>query len=163
MGSVSSAASTNASGMADVIQFLSNSGSPLLSAGLSSSQVQSILQNASPSDVVQLSDQAMQLQEMDNLFGSPDASQTAGLFSSPSPTSSSSTLDNILASLTGSSTAATPSSSAGSASSASDSSTSSLATQMASYQSELQTEALQAMFGTDPNSGTSGTSLDVLG
>jgi hypothetical protein len=75
-------------GLADVLSILSNSASPALSSLLSSSKVQSALQNASPADLVELSDQALQLQTVDSLFGAPSAA-------SPNKT-----LDNIVANLT---------------------------------------------------------------
>jgi hypothetical protein len=139
--------------MNDIIQRLSSPDSPLLSAGLSSSQIHSVLQDASPSDVVQLSNQALQLQEVDNLFGASDTSQTAGLFSASSTSSPSATLDSILASL--------PAGSDSTTSNTSEGSTSSLASQVASYQSELQAEETQALFGT-VSTGVSGASLNVL-
>src|SRR5579863_1109656 len=64
-------------GIADLFQLLSNTGSASVSSPLSSPALQSALQNASPSDVVQLSLQALQLQDVSSLFGSPGSSQTA--------------------------------------------------------------------------------------
>jgi hypothetical protein len=141
-------------GVADLLQILSTAGSPSLSSVLSSSSVQSALTNASPADLVQLSDQALQLQVANGLFGSPDPSQTAGLFSGASPYNPSTILDNLLTSLyspsSGSTTAGTPTSPA-----------SSTANQLAIYQSELQSEQAQALLGTDTTAGTSGT-LNLL-
>jgi hypothetical protein len=68
-------------GVADVLQILSGAGSASLSSVLSSSSVQAALENASPGDIVQLSQQALQLQEAGLLFGSPGASQTVADFS----------------------------------------------------------------------------------
>jgi hypothetical protein len=59
-------------GLADLMQALSNAGSPLAST-LSSPAVQSALENASPADIVKLSDQALALQETDTLFGISDS------------------------------------------------------------------------------------------
>ena len=64
MGTV---ASTSA-GIADLLQTLSNAGSPLAST-LSSPALKSALQNGSPADIVKLSDEALQLQETEGLFG----------------------------------------------------------------------------------------------
>ena len=61
MGSVSS---TNP-GVADLLQTLSKVGSPLAS----SSKDVSALEKASPADLVQLSTAAMQLENVDTLFG----------------------------------------------------------------------------------------------
>jgi hypothetical protein len=111
MSSVASTNSTINPGLADVLNILSNSASTALSSLLSSSKVQSALQNASPADLVQLSDQALQLQAVDSLFGNPDTSQTVGLFGASPATSPTTTLDDIVANLTqpasGSTTAGT--------------------------------------------------------
>jgi hypothetical protein len=64
------------SGLADLIKALSNTGSASVSSSLSSAGVQSALQNANPRDVVHLSLAAQQLQEVNGLFGSNNASQT---------------------------------------------------------------------------------------
>jgi hypothetical protein len=71
-------ASTN-TGIANWMQILSSAATPAVSSLLSSSAVQAGIAKASPVDIVQLSDQALQLQEADGLFGSADAgtSQTA--------------------------------------------------------------------------------------
>jgi hypothetical protein len=66
---MSSVASTNSTGVSDILQILSNSGSAVFSGALSTSQVQSTLKNASPSDIAQISEQAIQLQQTDTLFG----------------------------------------------------------------------------------------------
>jgi hypothetical protein len=133
-------------GVADLLQILSNSGSSSLSSTLSSSRIQSALQDSSPGDLVQLSDQALQLQVASGLFGSLDPPQTAGLFSTAANPSSSATLDNLLASLSSSSPGSTP-----------------LADQLAIYRGELQAEQTQALLGTGTTDGTSGTLLNVLG
>jgi hypothetical protein len=87
-------------GVSDLLQILSNAGSPSLTSALSSKNIQSALQAASPADIVQLSDQAVQLQVANSLFASADPSQTDGLFSALSPPSSSSALlDNLLTKL----------------------------------------------------------------
>jgi hypothetical protein len=139
-------------GVADLLQVLSRAGSPSLSSALSSPSVQSALQNASPADLVQLSDQALKLQVANDLFGSPDPSQTSGLFSDSSSSSSSATLDNLLTSLysssPGSTAAGTPTSTAN---------------QLAIYQSESQSQQAQALFGTATTAATSGTLVNVLG
>src|SRR5579862_9913058 len=117
MGSV--AATSN--GLSDLLQTLTNENSPLLST-LSSPTVQAALENAPASDIVEISDQALQLQTADALFG---ISNTAA-----SPTES---LFSALAS-------------AGSSSSSS-STGSSLADQLAAYQGNQQVQETQALFG----------------
>ena len=104
MGSVAST-----SGLNYLTQELSSSSSPLLAAGLTSSQIQSALAKASPSDVAELSEQAIELQNVTTLFGALDGLETttspatllnsiAGSLSSSTP---SSTLSSELAAYTG--------------------------------------------------------------
>ena len=64
-------------GIADLSQLLSSTGSASISSALSSPKVQSALQTAPPGDIVQLSRQAVQLQEVSGLFGNSGSSQTA--------------------------------------------------------------------------------------
>jgi hypothetical protein len=97
MSSISSVSS--AAGLSDLMQMLSASAPPAVSSLLSSTSVQTALAKSSPADIVQLSDQAMQLQMVSGLFGgSGAASQTsngqdtmANLFASIFSPSSSST------------------------------------------------------------------------
>jgi len=55
------------------MQIFSSVATPAVSSLLSSSQVQTALAKAPAADIVQLSDQAMQLQEVDGLFGGSTA------------------------------------------------------------------------------------------
>jgi len=71
MGSV---ASTN-NGLSDLLQTLTNDNSPLLST-LSSPAVEAALKNAPAADIVEISAQAVQLQETDSLFGTSTTSTT---------------------------------------------------------------------------------------
>jgi hypothetical protein len=65
-------------GVGDLLQALYNNNSSL-SPVLSSSAVESAIQTASPADLVQLSAQALQLQQTGDLFGAYDpASQISG-------------------------------------------------------------------------------------
>jgi hypothetical protein len=96
MGSV---ASTNA-GLSDLLQTLSNENSPLLST-LSSPTVEAALQKAPAGDIAQISEEAIQLQVADSLFGStstPSFNATDALFGLPSTQSQ--TTDPLLAVLT---------------------------------------------------------------
>jgi hypothetical protein len=138
-------------GVAYLLQIFSNAGSPSLTSALSSSEVQSALQGASPADIAQLSDQALQLHVANDLFASADPSKTEGLFSAASPSSSSLALENLLTNLYSPTSVTSPPSPAPS-----------LADQIATYQGNLQAEQLQAFFGVNPTSGTLGTQLDVL-
>src|SRR5208283_4184499 len=74
MGSASSTNATN-SNLSSLLQTLS-SASPQLSSLLSSSKIQSALAQSSPQDVVQLSEQALELQQTDLLFGSSIGTQS---------------------------------------------------------------------------------------
>ena len=59
-------------GISDLFQALpATAGSPLSSPGL-----QSVLEKASPQDIVQISRQALQLQEAGNLFGTTTSAST---------------------------------------------------------------------------------------
>lgn len=78
-------------GVTDVLQLLSGAGSASLSSALSSPAVQSALQDALPEDIVHLSAEALQLQSVTALFGSPD----------PAPPSSGSTAGSTSAASAG--------------------------------------------------------------
>jgi len=73
---MASVASVNP-GVSDVLQTLSGVASGPLSSALSSSSVQSALQNASPTDIAQLSQLAQQLVEANGLFTGSGVSQSA--------------------------------------------------------------------------------------
>jgi hypothetical protein len=72
MSSVTSAIS----GVADLLQTFENTGSSAVSSPLSSSAVQSALQQASPADILQLSEQALRLQQVGGLFGTSSTAAT---------------------------------------------------------------------------------------
>jgi hypothetical protein len=61
-------------GVTDVLQLLSGAGSASVASALSSTAVQSALQKASPTDLVQLSAAALQLQDVSDLFGGSGSS-----------------------------------------------------------------------------------------
>jgi hypothetical protein len=146
MGSVASTnpASTGSAnnGLSDLLQTLTNENSPLLST-LSSPGVEAALEKAPVSDIVELSDQAQQLQDTDALFGMSNTSTT--------PTDS---LFSALASVGSSAT--------WSASGSSLDPGSSLADQLAAYQSNMQTQETQSLFGITPSSSTNGSLYDVF-
>jgi hypothetical protein len=144
MGSVASTntlASSN-NGLSDLLQTLTNENSPLLST-LSSPNIQAALENAPASDIVEISDQAQQLQATDALFGisNPSTSPTDSLFSA-------------LASI--------PSSASSSAAGSSLTPGSSLSDQLAAYQGNLQTQETQALFGITPSTTTPSSLYDVF-
>lgn len=152
MGSVSSLNP----GVADLLQTLSNVNSPVLS----SPSVVSALENAPSSDIVQLSQSATQLENVDMLFGLPNSA-------TGSSTSGTSTL---LAELESPQTVANPSAfsilAAATAPDASSitSSTSTEANQLASYQAAQQFADTQTLFGTAPTAALPDTSLlNLLG
>jgi hypothetical protein len=66
--------SSDPSSVADLLQTFSGTGASASSSALSSTKVQTALQSASPGDIVQLSDQAVQLQQVAGLFASSEGS-----------------------------------------------------------------------------------------
>jgi hypothetical protein len=139
MGSVA----TTGFSLTNLLQTLTSAGSPQLSAALSSTAVQTALQTAPTSDLVDLSDQAMQLQEVSQLFGNSSAPDTATLPSALDP------LSSLL-----SPASSTPSS---------GSSTASLANQLSGYQSDLQSQEMQTLFGMTSTSPPPSSLFDALG
>jgi hypothetical protein len=94
MRSISSV--STASSIANLMQMLKSAAPPAVSSLLGSNNVQAALAKASPTDVVQLSEQAMQLQMADGLFGmssqtNPVDATMASLFAPVVSPSSSST------------------------------------------------------------------------
>ncbi len=88
MGSVAS----TSNGLSDLLQTLTNENSPLLPT-LSSPAIQAALEKAPASDIVQISDEAMQLQNAEALFGAPNTASTPvdALFAALEPNASNST------------------------------------------------------------------------
>jgi hypothetical protein len=138
MGSV---ASTN-SGLSDLLQTLTNENSPLLST-VSSPTVEAALENAPASDIVEISDQAIQLQTADALLGISNTTT--------SPTDS---LFSALASVGPSATSSAPGSSLNPGSPLSD--------QLAAYQGNMQTQDMQTLFDTTPSATTPNPLSDVF-
>jgi hypothetical protein len=133
-----------------------SSGSPQLSAVLSSSAVQTALKSASPGDLLKLSSQAVQLQEADQLFADSNTAASAG--TAPTIPSALDPLSSLLASLSSTTPGASSSSS-----SSTGSSTASLANQLAGYQGDLQANEMQALFGVGQTGPPPSTLFDVLG
>ena len=130
---------------------------------LATPQMQSALEKASPGDLVQLSDQAMQLQEVGLMFGSTAGTQSNGgnplsdsLFSALSPNSSTTQTNPLLQALD-SSLGITGANSATSSTAGSATTSPSLADQIAS---SFQAQALDALFNStqpaDPSLNTLG-------
>jgi hypothetical protein len=128
---MSSIASVNP-GVSDLLQTLSSAGSTPASSVLSSPAVESALQNASPRDIAHLSAEALQLQEANGLFGSPDSTQTAASI--------------ILQALNSSSLGSTTNSASAPGSTA-------LSSAAASAASASELEQVSGLLGTDSNSG----------
>ena len=161
MGSVSSINSN----LTNILQTLSAE-SPELSSTLATPQMQSALEKASSGDLVQLSDQALQLQEVGLMFGSADGTQSNGLnslsdslFSALSPNSSTTQPDPLVQALD-SSLGITGANGATSGTAGSNTTASSLADQIASSASSFQAQALDALFNStqpaDPSLNTLG-------
>jgi hypothetical protein len=135
-----SSVSSTSSGLSNLLQTLSAE-SPQLSSLLSTPKMQSALEKASPGDLVQLSDQALQLQQVGLLFGSSNSTQSTSdsLFSMLSPGSSNAEPDPIIQALE-SSLGAGGSSSAGTPIGGQAASTSASPSQIASATSNLQAQ-----------------------
>jgi hypothetical protein len=157
--------SSTSSNLSNLLQTLDNS-SPELSSLLSTPQMQTALGKASPGDLVQLSDQAMELQQVGLMFGSSDSSQSTAfnsapdsIFSALSPNNSTTQPDLLLQALD-SSLGVTGANGARSSSTGSTSTSSSLAAQIASSASSFQAQALDALFNStqpaDPSLNTLG-------
>ncbi|MGP8245757.1 MAG: hypothetical protein ACLQVN_14720 [Bryobacteraceae bacterium] len=126
-------------GVADLIQNLSNLGSPVVSsaAGISA------LENASPADLVQLSTAATQLEGVDAMFEISTGSNAGA---------SGTNLEDLLAGAV---------ESAATASTGADSPTALPADQLANYQTTLQASETQALLGGGA-SGLSGSLFDAI-
>jgi hypothetical protein len=75
-------ATNTSTGITDLTQMLSSASPPAFSSLMSSSAMQSALGKESPADLVQLSEQATQLQEVNGLFGggpAPTTTESAGM------------------------------------------------------------------------------------
>ncbi len=134
MGSVSA---TN-SGLSNLFQTLENSADPAVASALSSPTVQAALQKAPESDLVKLSDAAVQLQGVDVLFG---VGSTANTNTATNP------LVSLLSPTDSSSSTITPAQS--------------LINELAGQQATLQAQDAQDLFGMD--TPTTGTLLSTLG
>jgi hypothetical protein len=149
---------TNGFSVANLVQNLTGAGSPQLAATLSSPAVQTALQNAPTSDLVDLSSQALKLQETNTLFGNEsgaDTADTATLASMLYP------LSSLLASAEANARKAAESG-AISPSPPADSSTPSLASQLAEYQSGSLAEEVQTLFGINATASPPSSVFDAL-
>ena len=105
MSSIGSISPTSA--IWQMMQMLASSEPPAISKLLASSNMQTAFAKASPADLVQLSDQAMQLQQVDGLFGNtaplttdPTLTMLANFYTpagSAASTTASGSLINLLA------------------------------------------------------------------
>ena len=143
MGSVSS---TNP-GVANLLQMLQNSGSPVLA----SSRVTDALQNASASDIVQLSTSAIQSQNVQALFGITGGATTNGA-----------SLENLLTGATGA-TNTTQSTTGNGVLSAAELAAAAPADQTAYYQSAAQALQTQGMLSAGIFGNQSGSLINIVG
>jgi hypothetical protein len=144
-------------GLSDLLQTLANIDSPVVS----SPAAVSALEKASPTDLVQLSEAAMQLQGLDAMFGIQNGSGATNL-------------EDLLNGAVGASltspasvpaATAAAAASAGSANGASSSTTpatASLADQFASYQLAAQTSEVQTLFDPGSAGGPSDSLLNLI-
>jgi hypothetical protein len=151
---------TDSFSVTNLVQSLTGAGSPQLAATLSTPAVQTAIQNAPTSDLVDLSSQALKLQETDLLFGdgsaNPSAEDTATLASTLYP------LSALLAAADAAANKA-PASGASAPSPTAISSTASLADQLAGYQNDLQAQEIQSLFGIAPTASPPNLLVDTLG
>jgi hypothetical protein len=138
MGSISATNPSTNPGLSDLLQTLTSENSPLAST-FSSPSVQAALENAPPADIVQLSNEALQLQVTDSLFGGQDATT-----STPSQ-SLFSALEAINSSASG------------------NTGTPTLADQLAAYQGSSQLAQTEGLLGiTQPNTNSPNSLFDVF-
>ena len=139
MGTVSSSLNP---GVADLLQTLTNVKSPVVN----SPAAVSALEKAPASDIVQLSEEALQLQGVDALFGTSTTTTSASnidtLFGLPAATS---TTSPVLQALENSGVSLTP------------------AEQAANDQATSQAAITQGLFGTLPVTNQPGSLLNTLG
>jgi len=141
MGSVSSSLNP---GVADLLQTLSNVNSPVMS----SPAAVTALEKAPASDIVQLSMAALQLQNVDAMFGISTGSNT-------------SMSGSLLTSLENSATASGTAAASGQVPST-VLSTASQGDQLANYQAALQAEQTQGLFGATSGSGLTGSLFNAI-
>jgi hypothetical protein len=129
--------------LGNLLQTLTSTDSPQLSAVLSSPTVQTALQTAPSGDVAEMVELALQLEESSLLF---ENSNTAGVATLPA------VLDSLSSLASSTLSTAAP-----------GSSTAPLANQLSGYQSELQSEEMQALFGVAPTGPPPSTLFDAIG
>jgi hypothetical protein len=150
---MSSVAATNP-GLSNLLQTLSAT-SPQLSSILSSSTVQSSLKNASPQDIVKLSEQALELQQVSSLFGSSIGTQSVGLASN-----SDSLFPSLSSGTAGAASAAilqaleSPTTGSASSATASTSTQPSVTDQLAAAFSSMQAQELGSLYGSASATGS---------
>jgi hypothetical protein len=130
---LSSSASINP-GLSDLLQTLSAVNSPVLTPVLSSPNALAALEKASPSDIVILSSQALELQQVSEMFG--DSDTIANDSADP--------MANLFASLEAAESAPEASPAAGSSAAGS---TGAATNELASDQAQFQQQELQALLG----------------
>jgi hypothetical protein len=162
---MSSVSSSLNPGVADLLQTLTNVNSPVLN----SKSVVSALEKAPPSDIVQLSAEATQLQSVDALFGistSSSSSTSGALFGIPTTSTSSnssvSNADTLFGIPTTSTSASTSSSDSVLQALENAGATVSPTDQAANDQVVNQAILAQGLFGTGTNNSL-GTLLNTLG
>lgn len=166
MGSISNP------GISNLAQILSNSGASIAAAALTAPTTQAGLDNASTGDLVQLSEQALQLQNMEGLFAASAAPSVAGLYSGVSAPSISAfptpgisslfTTSNDLVSSLENSTVSSNSADASQQTGSNPSNSSSPSDQLAIYQADLLAQQTQALFGSGPSLGSDTSTVNLL-
>jgi hypothetical protein len=145
-------------GLSDLLQSLANIDSPVVS----SPGAVSALEKASPTDLVQLSEAAMQLEGLDEMFGIQNGIQN-GIPNGSGATN----LENLLngavdASLASPAAAVASSGGVAAPASSTASSAPSFADQLASYQLAAQTSEVQTLFNPGAAGGLSDSLLNLI-
>jgi hypothetical protein len=130
--------------VANLLQLLSNVNSPIASSPAAASA----LENAPPTDIAQLSVEALQLQGMDEMFGITNGSANPN-----------STLATLLAAPEASAATEASSAATGSSATPTASSTTSLADQLAN----AQLSEVEGLFGTGTTGNSSNSLLNLIG
>ena len=167
MGSISNP------GISNLAQILSNSGASIAAAALTAPTTQAGLDNASTGDLVQLSEQALQLQNMEGLFAASAAPSVAGLYSGVSAPSVSAfltpgisslltTSSDLVSSLDNSTVSSNSSDGSRQTGSNASSNSSSPSDQLALYQADVLAQQTQALFGSGPSVGSDTSTMNLL-
>jgi hypothetical protein len=157
-------------GLSDLLQNLANLDSPVVS----SPAAVAALEKAPPADIVQLSEAAMQLEGLDEMFGIQNGGQSdsgatslenllnAAVGASVTSPGAAISLPGPAAASSGAATTGAATAPASSTTSSTPSSTTSLANQLSNYQLASQTSEVQTLFDPGATGGPSDSLLSLI-